>query len=101
LFTKKVHIQKISQHLSKCVRSVDELVEAYNKGILISLITMPPLVQTNHHIEPEIPLYTDQTFLSCLNFKPSIQSAYRRTHLTETALLKMLSDIAEAFDEGS
>ena len=35
------------------------------------------------------------------DLKDSYQSAYRRGHSTETALLKVHSDIAEALDEGS
>jgi hypothetical protein len=40
-------------------------------------------------------------FLSSTNALPAFQSAYRRNHSTETALLKVFSDVCRAIDDGN
>jgi len=40
------------------------------------------------------------TFFECLRLMPSAQSAYRSKHLTETAVLKVTTDVLRAADQG-
>jgi Reverse transcriptase (RNA-dependent DNA polymerase) len=39
-------------------------------------------------------------FFECHNLLPSLQSAYRRKHSTETAVLKVITDAFTAADKG-
>ena len=40
-------------------------------------------------------------FLKSTNAIPSLQSAYRKFHSTETGLLKVFSDLCKAIDDGN